>query len=210
MKNNLLNITLALSASLLVGCATPTGTTSGVDPNYDAAGKRKAVIVKQTDRGVQITSDERILFDTGKADIKGDGQVFVQRVATILKEKTQANVLVEGHTDNVGTPQANQALSTQRANAVRSALIANGVAATRIQAQGFGLTKPVGSNDTPEARQANRRTEIIVLGATVAQVSGGAGGGGGGLADQLSAGIDKFLQDSVNLMKSVFGVGDKK
>lgn len=200
---------LATTAALLAGCATPPSSTSGVDPNYDSAGKRKAVIVKQTDRGAQITSDERILFDTGKADIKGDGQVFVQRIATILKEKTQANVLVEGHTDNVGTSQANQALSTQRANAVRTSLIANGVAASRIKAEGFGLTKPVASNDTPENRQVNRRTEIIVLGATVAQISGGSGGGGG-LADQLSAGLDKFLQDPVNFLKNAFGGGDKK
>lgn len=186
----------------LAGCSSTGGGAVGGDPNYDTSGKRKAVVVKQTERGAQITSDERILFDTGKAEIKADGTVFVQRVAAILKDKTKANILIEGHTDNVGTPQLNQALSTQRANAVRQALIANGVAAQRIQAQGFGLTKPVANNSTADGRQANRRTDIIVLGETVEKISGG---NPNGLGDQLSAGIDKFLENASSILKNVFG-----
>lgn len=191
--------------SFLSGCANKGAVVA--DPNYDAAGKRKAVIVKQTARGAQITSDERILFDIGKSDIKPEGRVFIDRVATILKEKTKANVIVEGHTDNVGTAQANNVLSTQRANSVRSALVAKGVTAQRIQAQGFGFTKPVADNATADGRQINRRTEIIVIGETVENISGG---NAASLGDQLSAGLDKFLEDAGNILKNVFGSSEKK
>ncbi len=205
-----------LTVALLVGCAAPsggtgqggsTGQSTGTDPNYDKDGKRKAVVIKQTDRGAQITSDERIMFETGKAEVKADGQVFVQRVAGILKDKTKANVVVEGHTDNVGTAELNQALSTQRANAVRDGLIASGVAASRIQATGFGFNKPVADNTTPDGRQSNRRTEIIVIGETVERITGGAPAAG--FADQLASGLDKFLQNAAGILSNVFG-GQKK
>jgi outer membrane protein OmpA-like peptidoglycan-associated protein len=153
----------------------------------------------QTKRGVQITSDERVLFDSGKADIKPDGAVYIERVATILKTKTKANVEVSGHTDNVGGAALNQQLSLRRASAVKDALVKQGVVAARIQAQGFGMTQPVAENGTADGRQANRRTEILVLGETEANISPE-----GGLADRLGAGLDKFLKDAGEYMKNAF------
>lgn len=201
---------IAIATLVLTACASnPSGSSGelGADPNYDKGGKAKAVKVTQVARGVQITSDERVLFETGRFDIKGDGLVYIERVANILKTKTKANVAVEGHTDNVGGAALNQQLSTQRANAVKDALIKQGVVAARIQSQGFGLTNPVADNATPEGRQANRRTDIIVLGETEANISGPAGSPG--LADQLSVGLDKFLKDAGTFLKNVFG-SDKK
>ena len=115
MLSSLRATSLALSL-LIVGCQT-TGKDGGAETD---AAKRGAIKVTQTTRGAQITSDERILFDTGKFDIKPDGAVFLDRVAAILKTKTKANVAVEGHTDNVGPPATNQTLSQRRANSVNT------------------------------------------------------------------------------------------
>lgn len=191
---------------LMIGCAAPGGP-AGDSPSYDQGGQAKAVKVTQTSRGVQITSDERVLFETGKAEVKADGQVFIERVANLLKTKTKANVAIEGHTDNVGGTALNQQLSERRAAAVRDGLVRQGVAASRIQVQGFGMSRPVADNGTPEGRQANRRTELIVLGETEANISGPKGSPS--LGDQLSAGLDRFLKDAGSFIKNVFG-GDKK
>ena len=128
-------------------------------------------------------------------------------MASILKNKTKANLVIEGHTDNVGTAALNQQLSERRAAAVRDALAKHGVAAGRMQVQGFGLSRPVADNGTPEGRQTNRRTELIVLGETEANISGPKGSPN--LADQLNAGLEKFLKDAGSFIKNVFG-GDKK
>lgn len=199
---------LALTALLTAGCVATTGPktgSDGTDPNYDANGKPKAVQVRQTERGVQLSSDERVLFDIGKADIKPEGMVYIERVATILKTKTQANAMVEGHTDNVGGAALNQQLSVRRANAVKDAIVKQGVPVARIQAQGFGLTKPIADNTTPDGRQANRRTDIFVLGETVEKIAGP--GGAASFADSLSAGLDKFIKNVGQFFNNVFSPG---
>lgn len=195
-KNILISI---VAVTVLAGCVSNSPKGEGTDPKYDAASKARAVKVTQTTRGAQLTSDERVLFDTGKTEIKKDGSVYLERVATILKTKTKANVAIEGHTDNVGGTALNQQLSVRRATAVKDALVKQGVAASRIQAQGFGMSKPVGDNATPEGRQANRRTDIIVLGETVDAI------GGNSLSDQLNEGLDRFLKGAGEIMKNVFG-----
>jgi outer membrane protein OmpA-like peptidoglycan-associated protein len=123
--------------------------------------------IKQVARGVQITGDDKVLFDTGKAEIKSEGQGFVVLLAKALNERTKANVLVEGHTDNVGSAAYNQSLSEQRATSIKQALVARGVSEARIQSAGLGMTTPVADNSTAEGRQANRRTDVIVLGEKV-------------------------------------------
>lgn len=215
MKSRFLAV--LITASVIAGCVSTAPKTAsqqpeGEDPNYDASGKAKAVKVTQTERGVQITSDERVLFDTGKSEIKQDGMVFVERVADILNTRTTANVLVEGHTDNVGGAAYNQQLSERRAAAVKDALVKRGVAGARVQAQAFGMSKPVADNSTPDGRQANRRTEIIVLGETEANITKAPVKKGEAapaedlsLADQLSSGLDRFLKDAGAFIKSVFG-----
>lgn len=183
----------------LLACSTaPKG------PGYDEAAKKKAVKVSQTARGAEIASDERILFNTGKSDIKQDGMVFIDRVATILKEKSKANVLIEGNTDSVGSAAANKVLSEKRATSVRQALIAKGVSASRIEAKGLGMSKPVADNGTSEGRQSNRRTDIVLLGESVENI------GGSSLGDRLSEGLDRFLQNASEFVTNVFGSGSEK
>jgi len=193
-------VVIAVAGIVLAGCANTSGNGKGTDTD---SAKRNAVKVTQTSRGAQITSDDRILFDTGKADVKKEGLVFIERVATILKEKTKANVTIEGYTDNVGAAALNQSLSERRATSVKQALVAKGVAATRISATGFGMNKPVGDNNTAEGRQANRRTNIIVLGESVENI------GGASLGDQLSEGLNEFLKSAGEVMSKVFGSDTK-
>jgi len=80
----------------------------------------------------------------------------------MLKEHPELKLVIEGHTDDVGKPDANQGLSEKRANAVRQYLVdTHQIEGARLQAKGLGQTKPVGSNETPEGRQNNRRVELV-------------------------------------------------
>jgi outer membrane protein OmpA-like peptidoglycan-associated protein len=87
----------------LAGCAAP----GPNDPNYDSA-KRKNVSVKQTNRGVEVTVNESIFFDTGKYELKSGSGDVLDRLATILKDRSKKDILVEGHTDSISGAQANQ------------------------------------------------------------------------------------------------------
>jgi len=84
----------------------------------------------------------------------------ISKVADILKECKDANVLIEGHTDSRGQPQANQRLSGERANSVLLLLVKTGVNKKRLRAIGIGADRPVASNDTVEDRALNRRIEF--------------------------------------------------
>src|SRR5690606_39121260 len=82
----------------------------------------------------------------------------------MLKAHADLRIRIEGHTDNVGNPDFNQKLSERRATAVKTFLEKEyGIDGSRLEAQGFGDTRPVASNDTPEGRQANRRAELVKL-----------------------------------------------
>lgn len=115
----------------------------------------------KTERGMVLTLGD-VLFDSGRADIKGGAQRTLQQLARFLKENGRRTVVIEGHTDAVGSSQHNLTLSEQRALEVKKALVALGVAADRITARGFGETRPLVGNDTPAGRQHNRRVEIIL------------------------------------------------
>lgn len=104
-----------------------------------------------------------LLFDTGKHTLRPAATAALEKLALLLKDHPGLPILIEGHTDSVGTPQANRLLSERRANAVKSWLISRGeVPAGRITSKGFGPSVPVASNATPAGRQQNRRVEIRV------------------------------------------------
>jgi OmpA-OmpF porin, OOP family len=102
-----------------------------------------------------------INFDTGKSDIKPESQPIVDQIATLLKDNPDLKLSIEGHTDNVGTPQANKTLSEKRARAVVAAVVAAGVDAARLSAVGWGQEKPVADNRSEDGRAKNRRVEIV-------------------------------------------------
>lgn len=102
-----------------------------------------------------------IYFESGSAELLAESEPALQLVASALNANTGWQITVEGHTDNIGSAAYNNELSRRRADAVRSALVArHRVAANRIAAQGFGLSKPIETNATPEGRARNRRVEL--------------------------------------------------
>ncbi len=109
-----------------------------------------------------IVSLPDILFDFGKATLKLDAEFNLVRVATILNQFPEMRIAVEGHTDNVGTPEYNLTLSTARAQAVHDFLVSQGVVAERMTVQGYGMTRPVSDNDTDEGRARNRRVDLVI------------------------------------------------
>ena len=118
---------------------------------------------KQTPRGIVITLGD-VLFDVDRSALKPAGMRMVNQLAEVLKADPQRTVLVEGFTDSTGADAYNQILSTERADAVRVALLAQGIASTRVVSRGYGKANPVGSNDTAAGRQMNRRVEIVLSG----------------------------------------------
>lgn len=102
-------------------------------------------------------------FDTGKATLRPDSYVHLDRVVDFLKKKRSARIEISGHTDNVGNPKNNKALSERRAQACKDYLLSQGIEAHRIEARGYGDERPVASNDTEQGRQLNRRIEATEL-----------------------------------------------
>jgi OmpA-OmpF porin, OOP family len=103
-----------------------------------------------------------IYFDTGSDAIRQESAPTLKEIGTMLQEHPELKLTIEGHTDNVGKAEANQALSEKRAAAVRQYLIANHqVDGARLEAKGMGQTNPLGPNDTAEGRQQNRRVELV-------------------------------------------------
>jgi len=121
----------------------------------------KDLNAKQTERGLVITLSD-VLFSTNQAQLKSGGVRNVYKVADFLNQYAKYKVLVEGHTDNVGTDEHNQDLSERRAFAVQNALVDARVSSDRISARGYGEGMPIASNDNAGGRQLNRRVEIIL------------------------------------------------
>jgi outer membrane protein OmpA-like peptidoglycan-associated protein len=94
--------------------------------------------------------------------LRSGGQRNIEKLAGFLKEYPQRNAMVEGFTDSVGGEGMNQTLSERRADAVRSALVGEGIASDRIAMRGYGEAYPVASNDTSGGRAQNRRVEIVL------------------------------------------------
>ncbi|MFT3737083.1 MAG: OmpA family protein [Rhodocyclaceae bacterium] len=102
-----------------------------------------------------------INFDTGKADLKADGQATVAEIVRLLKANPALKLAIEGHTDNVGNAAANKQLSESRARSVMQAIVGGGVAANRLSAAGFGQERPIADNRGEEGRAKNRRVELV-------------------------------------------------
>lgn len=103
-----------------------------------------------------------IYFATGSDVIRPESTPTLKAIAAMLTEHADLALVIEGHTDSTGGAAANQALSEQRAAAVKAALVQHfGVDGARLATAGFGASKPAAGNDTPEGRQSNRRVELV-------------------------------------------------
>lgn len=117
---------------------------------------------RPTDRGLVLTLGSDVLFDFDSAELRAGAQRSIERIAEFLGEYSERQVMVEGFTDSTGSRDYNLGLSERRAQAVRSALIEQGVADSRVLTRGFGPDFPVASNNSEAGRQLNRRVEVII------------------------------------------------
>lgn len=123
-----------------------------------AGGKKLYDAIAATGR----VATQGIYFDSGSDRVRPESSPTLKEIAQMLAEHPDLAITIEGHTDNVGSAPANQELSRKRAAAVKQALVSTySIDAARLTSTGFGDTKPVAKNDTPEGRQQNRRVELV-------------------------------------------------
>ena len=126
--------------------------------------------VERVGEGINVTFDENnpdgskagVYFATGKYNITANSQLAIDKLVKIFTEYPETNILVEGHTDNVGTEASNRTLSERRATAVGNELKKDGLAATRLTIKWYGEMQPKMDNATVEGRAANRRVEFSI------------------------------------------------
>ena len=117
---------------------------------------------RQTERGIVLTIGD-VLFDFGKAYLSPKADRNVQKLAVFLEKYPKRNVLIEGHTDSIGSDSYNMDLSRRRADSVKDRLVGDGIDPSRITTVGYGKKYPAVSNDTDANRALNRRVEVIIL-----------------------------------------------
>ncbi|WPU94598.1 OmpA family protein [Mucilaginibacter sabulilitoris] len=133
---------------------------------------RQAAEIKQTVPGATVTRegegilvkfDSGILFDTDKSDLKPAAQANLQNLAASLQKNQNTNILIVGHTDDTGSDSHNMDLSVRRAESVKSYIVADNVAASRLTTSGKGEAEPIADNTTTAGRAQNRRVEIVIV-----------------------------------------------
>ena len=122
---------------------------------------------ERTERTVRVTKEinlyaKTILFDVNKSVVKTQAEFILDNIAKIMNENDDFNFIIEGHTDNTGVAEHNLQLSQERADAIKDYLIRKGVKSKRLEAKGYGQTRPIESNDTERGREINRHVEINV------------------------------------------------
>jgi outer membrane protein OmpA-like peptidoglycan-associated protein len=135
----------------------------------------RAQLLQQLNSVLQTTDSPRglvvnmgdVLFDFGKYNLKPDTKITLAKLAGIIQSHPGLHLAIEGHTDNIGSDEANMKLSQQRGDTVRDFLVQQGLAADTVTAVGLGKAEPVADNSTNEGRQKNRRVEIIVSGEAI-------------------------------------------
>lgn len=126
--------------------------------------------VERVGEGINVTFDENnpdgskagVYFATGKYNITPNSQLAIDKLEKIFTEYPETNILVEGHTDNVGTDASNMLLSQRRAEAVGAALKAGGLANNRLTVKWYGESQPKADNATAEGKALNRRVEFSI------------------------------------------------
>ena len=120
------------------------------------------VDVERRGDNIVLVFPDNITFATGRSDIKPEFMHSLDSVAQSLQQYPDTRIQIAGHTDNVGSPAANQRLSEDRAFRVRDYLGQRGISAQRMSVVGYGASRPVASNDTAQGRAENRRVEITI------------------------------------------------
>ncbi|BBO73356.1 OmpA family lipoprotein [Desulfosarcina widdelii] len=157
---------LGAAAGAAVGAAAGAGVGQMMDRQEaemrDALAASDAAAVKREGDLLAITLKGDVSFDLDSDIVRPGLYTELDRIAQIMIKYPQTSILVEGHTDSTGSESYNQQLSERRANSVKNLLVQRGVQAYRINILGYGESRPVATNATPEGRQMNRRVEIRI------------------------------------------------
>jgi OmpA-OmpF porin, OOP family len=130
----------------------------GVHP--DGCPKKYTLVEVKKDR---IDIKQQVHFATGKSMVRPDSRALLNQVVQVLNDYPKMRVSIQGHTDSQGGEALNMRLSQERAEAVREYLVEKGVAPERLEALGYGPTKPIATNRTAKGRSLNRRTEFRIV-----------------------------------------------
>jgi OOP family OmpA-OmpF porin len=121
------------------------------------------VAIKPIPKGAIVISN--IYYETAKAELRPESKASLDKeLVQLLKDNPQLIIEIGSHTDDVGSNEYNQKLSQQRAESVVNYLVMNGIPKEKMLARGYGESKPIAPNTTPEGRQKNRRTEFKIIG----------------------------------------------
>ncbi|HSE53607.1 MAG TPA: OmpA family protein, partial [Gemmatimonadales bacterium] len=123
----------------------------------------KGATVERVGEGIQVTFASGLLYDFDSDVVRPEAQVNLRELAASLSKYPGSDLLILGHTDQLGSASYNQDLSERRAGSAATYLTAQGVSGLRIATRGLGETEPVGTNETEAGRQANRRVEISIF-----------------------------------------------
>lgn len=123
--------------------------------------QQRGIDVRESERGVVINLPD-VLFTFGRYDLTPAATEVITEIAQVLQRAPSRQLLVEGHTDSVGTIEYNYHLSNARARAVFTSLEKNGISPSRISVHAFGETTPIATNRTEDGRRRNRRVEVII------------------------------------------------
>lgn len=112
---------------------------------------------------LMVRMPDEILFEVGSSALSDHGSAKLREVAAVLREYPDSDVYIRGYTSSEGSDQSNFELSRRRAQVVKNELIAAGISATRLSAQGMGSSNPIANNDTEAGRKLNRRVELHIV-----------------------------------------------
>lgn len=153
----------AIAGAVIGGAA---GTLIGKKMDKQAKEIENAVAgaeVEQVGEGILVKFDSGILFDFNKSTLKGEAKSNIAKLVATLNKEPDTEILVLGHTDNVGTLSANQSVSEARAKSVRDYAVSQGLAGSRVRTEGKNFSEPLASNDTESGRAQNRRVEVVIV-----------------------------------------------
>ena len=119
-------------------------------------------VVTRVGEGIAVTFASGLLYDFDSDAIRADAAQNLRTLAASLDKYPNTDILIVGHTDNVGSDSYNQGLSQRRASSASNFLVSQGVSSGRLRSAGRGETEPIASNDDDSGRQLNRRVEVAI------------------------------------------------
>jgi OOP family OmpA-OmpF porin len=132
-------------------------------PCYTLEEMKQLIDEEKDITGKKICAIDRITFEFGKSTLQPASLTFLNEIAALMRENTAMKIIVNGHTDNVGSAEYNLNLSKTRAMAVHNYLLKCGIEPRRLTYKYFGMTRPIAGNDTEEGRIINRRVEFEII-----------------------------------------------